>query len=258
MSENKILDPESITGSISFSPATVEFPDYGKYMAQAEQIAAYIRDIDLTEDNVKEAKTTLAAARKVTDGLNRKRIDLKRALLGNYSEFESQIRSLTGVIDEADSDLRGKVRELEEQEREEKEQQIYKIWYQRYPSYTISKFIDCYDVFKRWLQPMHLNKTTSMKACEMSMVHWLEEIERELQTCISMGDEYVAEFLISYDLTTAIARVKAKEEIAQTVSQVTADDSDAEVTAAFYIKGKAYITLTEKLLTENGINYKKR
>ncbi len=233
----------------------MQFPDYENYKSQAEQIAAYIRDIVPTEDGIKEAKTTLAAARRVTDGLNRKRIDLKKQILGNYSEFESQIRSLTGVIDEADSDLRGKVRDLEEQEREEKKQKIRDMWNKRFTDYTLSQLVSSDIAFNRWLQPVHLNKTTTMKAVEMSMVFWLEEREKDLQACRSMGDEYLTEYLLSYDLSITIASVKDRAERAEAVNQLTAEDP--EVTAVFYITGKAYISLTERLLKENEINYRK-
>jgi hypothetical protein len=261
-----VLDLDEVSRGIIYHPAEVTFKDFETYLGQATEIAEYINSLTLTEDNVKEVKSTLAAARKVTDALDRKRIDLKKSLLGNFSDFEIQVKKLQSVIANAENDLRDKVREMEEMERAEKEEKIAGIWDLRYPSYQLSNYMKSIDAYKRWFQPSFLNKSTSMKSIEENMVAWLEQRETDIKACMSMGDDaYLTIYILKLDLPETIKAVneqKATEAIIQNArsdEMTTWEEPDEEdiVSAAFVVKGLAYIVLTEKLLIENGIPYKK-
>lgn len=263
-----LIDMDAVNKDITYRTAEVAFPNYEYYLAQARQIAEFINSIDLTEDNIKEAKTTLAAARKVADGLDRKRIDLKKQLLGNFSVFEGQIRQIQSVVSAAESDLREKVKELDELQREQKKEKIAEIWDKRFPQYTLAKYAGSYETFVKWLQPSFLNKNVSMKAVEQYMVDWLEERESDIKACTNMGDEYLTEYMLTYHLPTAITSVQQRAERAKAIAEARADaktewvddldDDDVEEVAVFTISGKANIALAERLLTENGIKFHKQ
>lgn len=266
-----LLDMDAVNKDITYHIADVAFPNYEYYLGQAKQIAEYINNVELTEDSVKEAKTTLAAARKVADGLDRKRIDLKKQLLGNFSEFESQIREIQAVVSSAESDLREKVRELEELQREQKKDKIAEIWDKRFPQYKLAKFAGSYEAFVKWLQPSFLNKNVSMKAVEQSMTDWLEERESDITACEGMGEEYLTEYLSCYHLPTTITTVQERQKRATAIKEAMSDakaaewvdgiddevDDGAEV-GIFMVFGTANIALTERLLTENGIDFHKQ
>lgn len=266
-----LLDMDAVNKDITYRIADVAFPNYEYYLAQAKQIAEFISNVDLNEDTIKEAKTTLAAARKVADGLDRKRIDLKRQLLGNFSVFEGQIREIQAVVSSAESELRGKVRELEELQREQKKDKIAEIWDKRFPQYKLAKFAGSYEAFVKWLQPSFLNKNVSMKAVEQSMTDWLEERESDITACEGMGEEYLNEYLTCYHLPTTITTVQERQKRAMAIKEAMSDakaaewvdgfddevDVDSEV-AIFTISGKANIALAERLLTENGIKFHKQ
>lgn len=263
-----LLDMDAVNKDITYRIADVAFPNYEYYLEQAKKIAEYINNVDLTEETVKEAKTTLAAARKVADGLDRKRIDLKKQLLGNFSQFEAQIREIQSVVSAAESDLREKVKELDEQQREQKKDKIAEIWDKRFPQYKLAKFAGSYEAFVKWLQPSFLNKNVSMKAVEQSMTDWLEERESDITACEGMGDEYLTEYLLTYHLPTTITTVQERQKRAMALKEAMSDtksewvdDFDDEVEeeiAVFTISGKANIALTERLLTENGIEFHKQ
>ena len=103
---------------IRYEVPAVSFPAYEEYMDKARQIADYIASVEVSKDSIKDAKKTLADARKLTDRLNGLRIDMKKQILQNYSIVEAQIKEISEVVNEADADLRAKVRELDELERE--------------------------------------------------------------------------------------------------------------------------------------------
>ena len=69
---------------VTFEPAKITFPALGFYMEQAEKIADYINSIEVTEDNIKDVKKDLAAARKVTKALSDRRIAIKKEIMSNY------------------------------------------------------------------------------------------------------------------------------------------------------------------------------
>lgn len=239
---------------VTYEVPKVTFPSYERYLQRAEDIAAQINALEVTPENVKEAKVTLADARKVTDGLNRIRIDIKKEVLKNYTVFEKQVKELCSIIDAADSDLRGKVRILDDLEREKKKTAIKEIWDKRFGMYSIRQYQP--DAFDDFLRPVHLNKSTSMKSVEKDMVAWLEDHDKNLATAALMGDECVAEYLMTDDLAVAIENVKEREGLLDLLHED--NEEEAEEKALFIIKGSKDIAFTETLLKTNNINYERK
>ena len=116
------------TKQITYAPATIEFNEFGEYKRRAMEVAEYISSITLTEDNVKEVKGTLADARKLVNALEDRRKAIKKEVMAPYKVFESQVKEITGIIDEADAQLRAQLREMEEREREEKQKTLQQLW----------------------------------------------------------------------------------------------------------------------------------
>lgn len=240
---------------VRFSPAKVGFPSYEKYKAQATAIAEYIGDIEVTPENVKEVKKTLAQARKITDGLNRKRIDIKKAVLEDFSVFEDQVKELSRIVDEADSKVRAMVKTLEEEERVNKRKILLDVWNKRITMYeNVTSLLP--DPFNTWLQPKHLNKTTTLTSVERDMVEWLEKKSSELATMKEMGDAYLTSYIKTGDMVQAIKDAQTTEQIHQMIRA--APEEPEEQTAVFVVKGSQQITLTELLLKTNNIEYQRR
>ena len=232
----------------------IRFPSYEQYRNQALALSDYVRSMEVTAENVKEVKKVLADTRKVTDRLNRKRIDIKKDILRDYEVFEKQIKDITAIIDEADQELRGKVRELDDMEREEKKRAIWELWEKRVQQYDrIDKYIP--SPFEKWMQPVFLNKTTSMKTVEASMAEWMKEVDKSLEVAAGMGHEYLVEYISTGDLIEAINNVNRRETIAEHIEN-NKDDFDSEPIETFIVTGEKDIALTEMLLKTNNINYR--
>lgn len=253
---NQLWDPSQ--PDVTCNKALVKFPAFEHYKQQAQQIAGYINSIVLTDDNVKDVKKDLAAARKITDGLDKKRIQIKNAILEEYVGFESQVKELQRIIKEAEGTLRTKVREMEEEERQAKKAQIREIWDKRYPLYEISQYLTTDDAFRSWITPQHLNKSTSIKSIENEMVEWLEATDKDVSTVKSMGDDYLIEYIGCLNLPDAISAVNLRNEIKMEIEQGEYEEIVSETTATFIITGDKNIKLTELLLKDNDIEYRKR
>lgn len=242
---------------VTVATAPVNFPAYEHYKQQAQQIAEYINGIVLTEDNVKDVKKELAAARKITDGLDRKRIDIRKVILSDYTKFEEQVKEIQKIIKDAEDELRVKVREMDEEERAAKKEEIHAIWCKRYPMYSLSQYLEEDAVFEKWLTPQHLNKTASIKSVEKDMVEWLEKTDKDLKSIELMDKEYLIEYLNCLDLSEAIAATNIRMGIRSEIDKDEEDEGD-EATAAFIITGEKDIKFTEMLLKENDIEFIKR
>lgn len=240
---------------MAFKPAYIDFQQYNMLVDRAENVAAYINSIEIESGNVKEVKQTLADARKLTDGLDTVRKTLKKEIMGNYDDVERKIKFIISIVDGADAELRAKVKKLEEAEREEKKEDIRRIWSAREFIYTFPQIIP--DGFDRWITPQHLNKTTSMSHVESDMVDWMEQREKDVEALSQMDDEYTVAYIGSLDLSEAIRTVNANKAVLESVKAFR-EDEPAEDVALFAIKGKKNIKLAEMVLTENEIEFEKR
>lgn len=239
-----------LDGDIQFRPAEIQFPRFEELKTHALELAGRIAVVEVTEENVKAVKKDLAQVRKLTTELNNRRKLIKAEILKDYNTFEAQIKEIDGIISEAEETVREQVRVIDEAERDRKHDAIREIWDKRIGQYSIAAYGD---YFERWLQPSHLNKSTSMKSVEDDMVRWLEDRQRDIFTLQSMDEEYLVEYIDSLDLAGSIVAVNHRHEI----RSVMTEDEDTEDTATFIVTGKKDIKLTESLLTENEIEYRR-
>lgn len=251
MENLEIIEREN---DITYQIPQVNFPAFEDYKQQAEAVSAYIRSLPVTQENIKAVKVELAKARKLTDRLNRSRIDIKKAILSQYTVFESQVKELCDIVGEADEELRDKVRQLEELERKCKMSEIEELWDKRVAQYDqITKYFPC--ALDLWFQPQFLNKTYSMKRIEDDMRDWLEECDNNIRVASKMGEDYLYEYTVTGNLAEAIELVQKKE---QWESELEDEDPEEEIPVQiFVVSGEKDIKLAEMLLKENNINYKK-
>ena len=243
------------TPDVKYQVAKVTFDSFPEYKAKCLLIAEHIRNTEVTEDNLPEVKKELAAARKITDELNSRKVQIKKIILSDYTIFEGEVKELKGIIDEADGELRGKVNALEEQARDRKKEEIRQVFLKRIGQYQIGTLIP--DAFDRWWHEDLANKSKSMKAVEADMVDWLEGTEKDITTLKGMDKEILVEYLDTMDLAASIQTVSARNARRQAVEDVPDDTVPGEQVAVFRVYGQKDITLAEMLFTDNNINYRK-
>lgn len=248
---NELLEIVEKQNDVTFDIPQVSFPAYQEYKEKAQMIADYIGQMEVDPDNIKETKQTLAKARKLTDRLSRIRIDMKKAILQNYTVFEGQVNEITRIVGDADCELRKKVRQLEDAERDAKKEEIFAIWQKRVAPYPIIE-AGMPDAFERWFSPKHLNKTATMKSVEKDMTEWIQKTYTDMQTALGMGREYLIAYGWKGDLAEAIEAVKVQKETEDRVSGLTEDE---EVKETFIVYGRKDIDLAKMLFADHNINY---
>lgn len=247
MYEVEIYDP-----MVGVVQGSVVFQDYEKLMKEATQVAEFVRSIVVTDDNVKDVKKVLANVNKSVKMLNDRRIAIKKEILEPYEVFAEQVKEIESVVLNADKQVRNKVRELEEKEREEKDEELLSIWNKRIPAYQYAKVMN----YEDWRTPQHLNKTLTMKKAEEDMVQWLEKTEKELSILYTMEnkEDLVQAYKEVLDMATAIEVVKDREEMKKAQRELLEDVKEDEYLIS--IKGEQTLKLVEMLLKEYKIEYK--
>jgi hypothetical protein len=248
--EIKSLEPD-----VKYDVAKVEFSNFESYKAQAQQIAEFVSSIVVTEDTVKAAKKMLAQARSIVNELNKSRIQMKKEILGNFPDFETQVKELQTIIDNADGIVRSQVKELEEKERAEKLEQIKAIWEQRAWAYDVAQISGMFDDF---MEPAYLNKSCSVSKVEKAMTEYLESKEKDYQVIRGLPNskEVFEYFIKTKDLTQALADLAIAQQRKEEASKILKkEEAQSEPVMIFKVTGAKDIKLTKMILKENGIDY---
>lgn len=241
---------------VAVSLPVIRFDDYEKLKAQAEEIANFVSQVEVTEENVKEAKRLLAEINKSLGVLNRRRIDVKNYILAPYEAFNAKVKEIETIVKDADSLVRGQVREMEEAERAKKEQVLRDIWTKRIELYRFCKIFD----FEDWLKPKHLNKTQAISKSEKEMTEFLEKSETDLEVLYGMddADNLILEYRCCHDVAEAIQRTKAKHERLEEQERALEAVKKIAPGKIAFIVSEDQESFTELLLKTNNIEFEKR
>lgn len=251
--ENELLNLN--LEQIMVQQGKVDFPFFNTLRAQASELAAYINEVEVTEENVKESKKLLAAVNKAVKELEDRRIKIKRLMLEPYDLFEKQVKEITGIVKEADEVVRQQVRQLEETEREKKRQLLWKCFEIRKKLYTLGDLI----TFEDFIQPKHLNKTQSIEATENEMVDFLEKTERDVKVLQKLPDvqAHLNAYLETYDLALAMTKVRQDNERREQINaSKAANDAAAVFTKTFTVFDEKDFLLVEMYMKNNRIKFR--
>lgn len=207
--------------SLEFSPTLAVktgdfvFPNYDQAKRNILLIRDYLKDVEVTEDGLKEAKKLVASIRKEVNSLNDTRIQAKKEYLKPYEIVASQIKELSDIATEAENFIRVQTRELEEKERDEKESYLSDIFEKRKAHYDYQEFFE----FEDFLKPQYLNKSFSINKAEQEMVDWLEQRKFDLQvletsvTDIREAREYIRTYFFEcgLNLNQTLLEIKNRE-----------------------------------------------
>lgn len=188
--------------SVSYQVGEVQFYNYDEILQQAHQVAELVKSVEVDESSIQGTKKLLASVNKKVKELEDERIRIKKELLVPYMEFEKQIKSITSVVKESDNELRSKVRELEEIERQNKRQVIESLFEKRIKVYPTLFFLTS-DLF---IKSQHLNKTSSLNKIELELVNWFEEKKKEVEYLQSIEGSNFEYYTQTLDLLASLPK----------------------------------------------------
>jgi hypothetical protein len=237
---------------IQVLPGGITFPEYENLLQEAKQIAEAIDQMEVTKENIKSTKKTLATVNKAVKRLNDERIRVKKLVLAPYEAFAEQVKEIETIVKTADERVRQQVRDMEEAEREGKKEALCEIYEKRIQLYDFARIM----TFDDWLEPQHLNKTVTLTKAEKDMTDWLEKVERDIATLSKMQhpEELIRTYKDTQDMALTMqiveAVVREREEQKAVVQEVTGKEE-------YLIKvfSKKDLKLAEMLLSENEIEF---
>ena len=242
---------------IKVHSGSIVFPGYEALKKEAQELAEHIAAIDVTENNIKESKKLLATVNNRIKDLEQKRITIKKVILEPYDVFESQVKDIVHVIKEADNQVREQVKQLEEVERQHKEKQIEDLFTKRKNHY---KVVDHLLDFFSFLQPRHLNKTTTIESVEKEMIDFFERVQADVNVIATMdqSEMILKHYVEVLDLTKAITMMNQEKTRIEAVRASEALNKKLGLTPEVYIF-KVYdekdMKLIQLFMDQNKIKY---
>lgn len=163
-----------------------------------------------SDDQVKEAKKDRADLRKFNTALNNKRKEVKGQIMAPYTAFESQIKELTGIVDQAIENIDTQVKGYEEAKRNEKLEKVKEVYKEAIGD------LDRTVPFEKIFQERWLNVSTTLKSIREEISGIYEKVDADLKLINNDGSLFVfemkEEYLKNFDLQAAMALKQRLEE----------------------------------------------
>jgi hypothetical protein len=251
------ITPLEMQQQILVTIGKIDFPDYLPLKQQALELAENIAAVQVDQENIKQSKKLLAEVNKRLKELEDRRIAIKKLMLEPYSGFEAQVKEIVQIVKEADEIVRQQVKQLEENERLEKQNELETIFQKRIAHYG---FDDLFS-FGDFLQPRHLNKTVTIDAVEKEMVAFLEKVEKDLCAMEPMGNrwEVLEHYRQTKDLAAAITlanqAAQRKQEINKSKVMKKAQAAKVAYLVSVQCANQKELKLLEMILQENGFEF---
>lgn len=175
-----------------------------------EELAPYATMV-VTPDAISDAKKTRANIRKVADSIDSQRKAIKKQWLQPFEEYEAKCKELTGIVNNAVSNIDGQIKTMENEVKEKKRQELASFFAEN--SSDVADYITFDDVFDARM----LNATFAQKDAEDEIVRQLDAVRNDLTAIRSFESPYEAamlsEYAKSHQLGKAIAECKRLEAI---------------------------------------------
>ena len=144
--------------------------NFSETQQQLEALMAPYKSLVVTEDTVASAKADLARIRKVRRSIDDYRKSIKKAFTAPVTAFESKVKVLTGVCEEAEANLDGQIKTFEDQRKREKIDALAQFFGE------VAEDVRGYLTFEQILNPRWENVTFPIEEAQ-------EEIRAKVAEC---------------------------------------------------------------------------
>ena len=250
-----------------------------------EQLSTQIKEkvdgamsLVVNEDTVKEVKQIRADLNKEFAELETQRKAVKQAIMSRYDEFEEIYKAnVSNLYKQADSDLKGKIENVENELKQERYDELELFARQHIEFNDLQDIITFDDI------PLNITLSASMKSLKETILMAIEKVVNDIKL-IKM-EEYSDEILYEYKKTHRFAeskilvverhkqleeiakakilkaeQEKQEEQVVEKINEITAPveviEYDEIIEVQFKVKGtKAQIKQIKNLIIELGVEY---
>lgn len=206
---------EVMTDLAVMNPQHIEtnFEAVDAYLTEA--MAPYTQLV-VTEDSIGDAKKTLAALRKLRDGINAQKIAVKREWMKPYTEYEDKAKQLMARVEAGISNIDGQVKDYDSRRKEQKMAELEEYFARACVEQGVAPNYLSWDSVKniKWG-----NTTYSQEEAEREIDEAIDRVDQDISYISSMNSPFMAamldEYSKSHDLRSALAvekRLQALQE----------------------------------------------
>lgn len=161
--------------------------------SQLESEMEEYKDKTFTEETKKKAKEDLADLRKLKKNVNTRKLEVKKAYMKPYDDFEEKVKELICVIDEPIGLIDGQVKEFEEKRINERKAAIEDLYDE-----TVDEELRDYIPLERIYGDKWTNATTTMKSIREEINLKVMQTRQDITTIKAMKSEKEEEALHLY------------------------------------------------------------
>lgn len=218
---------------LSQLPQAVEF-NAEELKTELSEKLTYYKNLVVTEDTIREAKSDRAKLSKLREAIDAKRKEVKKACLTPYDAFEVECKQITAMISEPIASIDEQIKVFDEQEATGKYNRLQEFFAETWNSMEIEFEID----FDKILNPKWKNKTMKEDTLFKEITERVEEINNDVTSLCEYYSEtphYTAImdcYRRDYDMKAALAYaqnlIKQDEQRAQREAQAQERQRDAQ------------------------------
>lgn len=199
--ELKIIQQESL------QPIEFNFEEIKNYLST--QLEHY-NSITYTEDKVKDAKSDRATLNKFKGAIEARRMEIKKAHMKPYEDFEKKIKEIVALIDQPILAIDTQVKSFEEKTKAEKRKEIEAIY-----SESIGDLSELLPLKKIWDEKW-LNASVTIKNVKAEILETIAKTKNDLEVISGLKSEFVLQvkdmYLRTLNLSAAMQEMSRLEE----------------------------------------------
>lgn len=128
MNENQLikLDKKAVAFPVNFAPAQIDFSGYNQMKDQIDQLHESLENYDVTQDNLKDAKSTRAKLNKLTKAIKARKVEIKKKAEAPVKDFNDKVESLVAKIDDSSAKISAGIKVYEDKAKAERHEKNLK------------------------------------------------------------------------------------------------------------------------------------
>ena len=190
-------------------PKSIDF-NHSQLKTELAEKLTYYKNLVVTEDSIKSAKTDRATLNKLRTALDDKRKEVKKDCLTPYEDFERRVKELIGMIDEPITAIDNQIKVFDEQKKQEKQQEINDFY--------LANINDLFDLLPllKISNPKWLNAGYKVADIEKEITDTIFKVGNDIKIIKAFGvaceQQMLDKYLATLDMSAAMTEKTRWEE----------------------------------------------
>lgn len=190
------------------------------------ELAPYATMI-VSPDAISDAKRTRASIRRVADSIDSQRKAIKKQWLRPYEEYEVKCKELTGIVNNAVSNIDGQIKAMEQEIKDAKKRSLEEFF--AVNAQDVADYITFEDVFDLRM----LNSTYAQADAEGDIVRQLDDVRSGLDAIRSLESPHEASMLSEYGRSHNLGKALAEGKRLEAIQRAEEERRAREVAETF-------------------------